>query len=131
MEGGPISGGAVELVEPGGRRIALQLDGGSAPLRYLHDVVVTVEGSRVGRRFLVRDWRVVDAGDGSSGYVGQLRVQGMRVFLADRNSGGLVVLDDRTSAPLRAWDGRTVLVIGYLVGPETVQPVAWRLLEAE
>lgn len=127
----PPDEGRVYLAEPDGSRIALGLDGESAPLRHLHGVVVTVTGPRMGRRVLVRDWWVLDAGDGSNGYVGRLVVQGMRVFIEDRNSATLVVLDDQHSSELRPYAGKMVLLIGHVIGPNTVTPVVWRLLEDE
>ncbi len=123
--------GVVTLVEPGGVRTSLRLDADSAALLYLHDVIVEVTGTRVGARMMVRDWQVVDAGDGSNGYVGRLQVTGMRVLIQDRNSGTTMVLDDANSAPLRAYGGKMVLIIGHVSGPNTVTPMAWRLLEAE
>jgi hypothetical protein len=127
----PVDAGTVRLVTGDGATVTLQLDAESAPLRYLHDVVVSVDGVRVGRRLLVRDWHVIDAGDGSNGYVGRLRVQGLRVFIEDRNTGSVVILDDRNSGPLRAYDGKVVLVIGHVSGTNTVTPVVWRLLDEE
>lgn len=121
--------GVVRLLEPDGRRTVLRLDAESAPLRYLHDVVVEVDGVRLGGGLVVRDWQVIDAGDGSNGYVGRLQVTGLRVLIADRNSGTTMVLDDTSSAPLRPYDGKVVLLIGHVSGPNTVTPMAWRLLE--
>jgi hypothetical protein len=91
--------------------------------------VVEVTGPRIGRRLVVRDWRVLDAGDGSSGYVGTLRVFGNRLLLDDRNSASTIVIDDALAPQLRPWAGHPVLVIGHITGPGTVVPVAWRLLE--
>ncbi len=123
--------GVVELLEPGGVHTRLTLDADSQALLYLHDVVVEVNGARIGARMVVRDWQVVDAGDGSSGYVGRLKVTGMRVLIEDRNSGTTLILDDTNSAPLRAYGGKMVLIIGHVSGSNTVTPMAWRLLEAE
>ena len=123
--------GVVSLVEPGGARTTLRLDADSAALRYLHDVIVEVEGTCLGGRMIVRDWKVIDAGDGSNGYVGRLQVTGLRVLIQDRNSGATLILDDANSAPLRAFGGKMVLIIGHVSGPDTVTPMAWRLLEAE
>jgi len=123
--------GVVHLVEPGGERVALTLGAEGESLRYLYGTVVAIDGSRVGGRLRVRDWYVVDAGDGSSGWVGTLRVTGLRVLINDRNTRRTYVVDDQNSAPLRAYGGRQVLLLGHLSGPETVTPVAWRLLEPE
>lgn len=76
----------------------------------------------------VRDWRVIDAGDGSGNFVGTLRAYGARLIIDDRNSGSPVILDDLTAAPLRPYVGYPVLVIGHVTGAGYVVPVAFRVL---
>lgn len=76
----------------------------------------------------VRDWRVIDAGDGSGNFVGTLRAYGARLIIDDRNSGSPVILDDLTVAPLRPYVGYPVLVIGHVTGAGYVVPVAFRVL---
>lgn len=132
---------AVGLVEPAEAGVTLrELDGdtwslvtqgGAAPVGWLHGCVVEVEGARLGRRLVVEEWRVQDAGDGSGGFVGTLRLHGARLLIDDRNTGTTLVVDDAVVPQLRAWAGQPVLLIGYISGPATVSPVAWRLLAPE
>ncbi|MSP54274.1 MAG: hypothetical protein EXR69_01505 [Myxococcales bacterium] len=106
----------------------LSTPGEAAPLRYLNDCVVEVDGWLLFGALQVRDWRVLDAGDGSGNYVGVVRAYGARLVIDDRNSGSTIVLDDQTAAPLRRYVGLPVLVIGHLTGNGYVVPVAFRVL---
>jgi hypothetical protein len=136
-----INASRTGLVQPGdnpvrlqtyqGHTVKLRLDEDSAPLRYLDHCVVVVKGPALGSCLAVRDWYVQDAGDGSSGFVGNLRIYGNRLVLDDRNTQRTLVLDDDTSAPLRPYAGKPVLVLGHVIGGETIQVAAWRLLAPE
>lgn len=119
------------LRTPDGHERVLALDATSAPVAYLDDCLVVVEGPRLGRRLLVRDWWVQDAGDGSGGFVGVLRVYGGRLVIDDRNSGTTLLVDDVAGAQLRAWAGQPVLLLGHVSGGNLVMPIAWRLLAPE
>lgn len=121
----------VELRAPQGKEYHLRLDAESDPIRYLHDCIVVVEGPRVGGKVLVRDWYVQDAGDGSGGFVGILRVYGARLVIDDRNTQTTLLIDDEAAGQLRAWVGRPVLLMGHVSGGNTVMPMAWRLLADE
>lgn len=127
----PVPGDGVDLREIDGRTWRLVLEGEAAPVRWLYGCVVEVEGPAFGRRVVVEDWRVQDAGDGSGGFVGVLRVHGARLLIDDRNTGMTLVVDDAVAPQLRAWAGRPVLLIGHVNGPLTISPVAWRLLAPE
>ncbi len=126
----PLKSDPAELRLPRGGDIKLATPGPAGPLRYLNGCVVDVHGSYAFRTFTVRDWRVLDAGDGSGGYVGILRAYGARLVVDDRNSGATVVLDDLTAAPMRPYVGLPVLVIGHATGEGYVVPVAYRVLAA-
>lgn len=121
-------GDAVVLREADGRESRLLLGEGSAPVGFLGGCLVEVSGARVGRGVFVEDWRVIDAGDGSSGYVGVLRVFGNRLVIDDRNSQTVIVINDEAAPQLAPWAGLPVLLIGHVTGPSTIVPVAWRLL---
>ncbi len=114
-----------------GGRVALVLDETSAPIRYLQGCVVEVEGTRTPAGLVVTDWRVKDAGDGSSGFVGVLQAYGARVLLDDRNTGTTLVLDDQQAPELRRFAGDPVLIVGTIVGPGQVRVMAWRRLLPE
>lgn len=119
----------VHLQTSEGRVVPLVLDADSAPLRHLDHCVVVVEGPKLGRRVVVKDWRVQDAGDGSGNFVGMLRVWGPKLVMDDRNTGGVIELDPVAGAQLRPWAGHPVLVIGHVSAGGVVVPVAWRLLD--
>lgn len=123
--------GAVFIRTYQGARIRLMLDEQSAAIRYLEHVVVKVEGPRLGAGLWVHDWWVQDAGDGSGGFVGQLRNHGSRLVIEDRNTQRVLVIADGTAPELRALVGRPVLLIGHVVGGETIQVAAWRVLDSE
>jgi hypothetical protein len=126
------------LVQPGdnvvtiatyeGKSFRLHLDEDSAAIRYLDRVVVKVEGPRVGRGLWVKDWYVQDAGDGSGGFVGRLRIYGTRLVLDDRNTKRTLVIADGTAPEMRALVGEEVLLLGHVVGGETIEVAAYRHL---
>ncbi len=122
--------GPVRLRAYDGRAWRLGLDEASAPLRWADAVRVEVLGPRVGRRILVQDWRVLDSGDGSGGFVGLLRPYGSRLVIDDRNTSSTLLIDDRSAERLRALEGRTVLLLGHVTGGNIVTVRAYRLLEA-
>ncbi|MEN9787076.1 MAG: hypothetical protein RLZZ299_2340 [Pseudomonadota bacterium] len=123
-------GDAVWLVPyEAGAPLRLQLPAEAAPLAGADGVVVEVRGRRTLGGLRVADWRVLDAGDGSGGFVGRLRPWGTRLAIDDRNSGAMLIIDDATSASLRPWEGRVVLLQGHVVGGRTVEVVAVRVLD--
>lgn len=114
------------LLTSTGPRYVLRLDEQAAPVQRLGGAIVEVEGLRFGSTLHVQDWAVKDAGDGSSGFVGELHTYGLRVFVDDRNTGTTLVIDDVTAAQLRPYGGHVVLLVGHVVAGSTVQVVAWR-----
>lgn len=119
-------GDEVVLVTYDGPRYVLNLDEAARPVAHLENAVVEVEGVRLGQTLFVKDWVVKDAGDGSGGFVGELRTFGLRVFIDDRNTGTTLVVDDVTAVTLRPYVGHTVLLVGHVVGGQMVEVVAWR-----
>ena len=127
------------LVQPGdspvriqtyeGDTYALHLNAESAPVAGLDRAVVTVEGPRLFHSIWVRDWFVRDAGDGSGGFVGRVRLYGTRLVIDDRNTRRTLVIADGTAAELRAHVGHAVLLIGHVVGGETIEVAAFRVLD--
>ncbi len=122
-------GEQVLLVEPTGRSFRVPEAGEGSVIGALEQCVVDVRGPRLGRIQWVRQWSVLDAGDGSPPYVGVLRRYGGHWMLDDRNSGQPVILDPKTVGALSAEEGRLVLIRGMVVGAQTVAVVAWRALE--
>ncbi len=121
-------GHCVVLETPEGRTRRLLLDEEVRAVRSLAGCTVLLEGARVGPLLVVRDWQVTDAGDGSAPFVGRLRETGTRLLLEDRNSGIPVFLTDDAPSELRRAAGRLVLVAGYVVGPQEVRVVHFRIL---
>ena len=124
----PAAGAPTLVRTTSGDETRLATVGDAEPVQYLNGCVVAVDGPLVFGALHVRDWRVLDAGDGSGNFVGLLRAYGARLVLDDRNSGSTVILDDLTAAPLRMYVGFPVLVIGHLTGAGYVVPVAFRVL---
>lgn len=115
-------------MEADGGALRLRLDPASAPLARLEDCTVEVQGPRVARQVLVRDWTVITAADGSAPFVGVLRVEGLQVMLDDRGSGAVLVLEESSGSALRAFDGQLVMVIGLVVAPHVVRVMGYEVL---
>ncbi len=113
-----------------GDETRLVTQGEGAPVAFLGGCIIEVDGPLILGALHVRDWRVLDAGDGSGNFVGTLRAYGARLILDDRNSGTPVILDDLTAAPLRPYVGLPILIIGHVTGAGYVVPVAFRVLAA-
>lgn len=111
-----------------GGRTPLVLSEESTPLRYLTGCTVVVAGVPTPAGFVVKDWHVTDAGDGSGGFVGELRAWGARLIVADRNTGGDVLIDAEAVPELRQFVGQPVLLVGTVVGRGVVSVVAYRVL---
>jgi len=112
-----------------GQRMPLILEGEHAQILGLDGCVVEAEGVRTPVGLVVRDWSVKDAGDGTGGFVGELRAYGNRVLIEDRNTGTLLALDEIGAIQLRSYAGRPVLVVGTVVGAGVISVVAWRPLD--
>ncbi len=114
-----------------GQKMPLILEGEHALILGLDGCVVQVEGVRTPAGIIVQDWSVKDAGDGTGGFVGELRAYGNRLLIEDRNTGTTLALDEIGTLQLRPYAGRPVLVVGTVVGAGVISVVAWRLLDSE
>ena len=110
-----------------GPPLNLVLDDHSALLEHLHDCTVELDGLKLGRRYRVDDWRVLAAGDGSAPFIGVIRRDGDRLLLQDHNSGATYVLTGQDE--LGAFEGRPLMVIGFVTGPQVIQVMGWRVLD--
>lgn len=111
-----------------GGRTALLLGEDSEAVRYLTGCTVVVVGVPTPAGFVVNDWHVTDAGDGSGGFVGELKAWGARLMVADRNTGGDVLIEADAVPELRQFVGQPVLLVGTVVARGTVSVVAYRVL---
>jgi len=114
-----FNGGSIRLVLEGEARWLLGCDG----------CEVTVEGPRRGGRLWVREFEIRRASDGSQPYVGVLKRYGAQLSIDDRTTGQHVFLDPFSVGGLLAYEGHPVLVIGYVVGAQTVRVMAFRVLD--
>ena len=115
------------LYRASGPPLTLVLDDDSAALGHLQDCTVELEGQKLGRRYRVEDWRVLAAADGSAPFIGVVRRDGDRLLLHDHNSGATYVLTGQEE--LRAFEGRPLMVIGFVTGPQVIQVMGWRVLD--
>lgn len=127
----PEGAGPVRMRTYEGKVYRLRLDDESAAIRYLDKVVVKVEGGRLFKTLFVEDWHVQDAGDGSGGFVGRLRRYGGRLVIDDRNTRRTLVIADGTAPELRDYAGKDVLLLGHVVGGETIEVAGYRVLGPE
>jgi hypothetical protein len=114
-----------------GGRTPLVLGESAAPVRFLAGCAVEVVGVPTPAGFVVNDWRVTDAGDGSGGFVGMLRAWGARLLVEDRNTGGRLMIDAEAVPELRRFVDQPGLLVGTIVGRDTVAVVAYRVLSEE
>ncbi len=124
----PDTVGAVELITVDGDSWTLRLGDEGAPLRWAEGLRVAVTGPRFGRRLRVRDWRVLDAGDGSGGFAGVLRAHGSRVVIDDRNTGATLLISDGDAAALRRHVGEVVVLVGHITGANVISVHAFKVL---
>ncbi|HJN73143.1 MAG TPA: hypothetical protein QGF58_04320 [Myxococcota bacterium] len=127
LQGVVVPGERLVLIEADGTRWKLEAGPDQRVLEQLEDCTLEVDGNRVGRRVVVRDWSVLAAADGSAPYLGQLRVHGNNLVLDDRNSGSTIVLEQADQ--LREHEGKQVLVIGYVAAPHVVVVMGWKILD--
>ncbi len=111
-----------------GRSYKLALGAEGASLSALGGCAVEVEGVRLADRLVVRDWTVVDGGDGSVPYVGPLVQHGSNLLLEDRGSGMPLLLDPSSASKLAPHAGRLLMVTGYVVGTQELHVVEFRVL---
>jgi len=114
-----MEGGSMRLVLEGDARWLLGCDG----------CEVTVGGPRRGGKLWVRDFEIRRASDGSQPYVGILKRYGAQLSIDDRTTGQHVFLDPFSVAGLLPYKKHPVLVIGYVVGAQTVRVMAFRVLD--
>ncbi len=118
--------GRLRLYRNEGHPLTVVTGESSQELLYLYDCTVQLEGRQLGRRLTVEEWRVLAAADGSAPFVGVLRWDGRRLLMDDRFSGATYVLEGHEG--LRTFEGKPVMVIGYVTGPQVIQVMGWRLL---
>jgi hypothetical protein len=122
-------GGRVELQGFNGGSTRLVLEGEARWLLGCDGCEVTVEGRRAGRKLWVRDFEIRRASDGSQPYVGVLKRYGAQLSIDDRTTGQHVFLDPASVGGLLPYEGHPVLVIGFVVGAQTVRVMAFRVLD--
>lgn len=118
----------VLLVESTGRTSRLKLTGDAVALNEALGCRVEVSGSPLGRRFIVNRWKITDSGYGSEPFVGELLFTGSAWRIRDRNSQTLVELVVESMGKLREHEGDLVLVDGFVLGPNLVKVVSFRVL---
>ena len=118
----------VLLVENTGRTSRLKLAGDAVALSQALGCRVEVSGSTFGRQFIVNRWKITDSGYGSEPFVGELLFTGSAWRIRDRNSQTLVELLVESMGTLRQHEGDLVLVDGFVLGPNLVKVVSFRIL---
>ena len=120
--------GRTELQEPGGRTWRIGRGGEGEVVAGLDGCELRVEGSRLGRRLTVRAWEVRSAPGGGQPCVGRLSLFGSNGLIDDHSTGRKVIVDISGHEELATHEGSVVLVVGYVVGAQTVRPVLWRVV---
>jgi len=123
-----VDGSRVVLVEPDGRELRLMAGEDATTFSHFDGLGVRVTGQRIGRRVVVRDWTITDAGDGSAPYVGHLKRYGSHWMIDDQATGSQLILVEETVGELARHEGQLVMVAGFVVGAHQVRVVAWRAL---
>lgn len=114
--------------ESQGRTWRVSASGEGRIVAGLEGCEVELEGQRFGRRLQVRDWTVTSAPGGGQPFVGRLELFGSNWLIDDRSTGRKVIVDLSEHPDLAGHAGRIVLVVGYVVGAQTVRPVGWQLV---
>ena len=126
--------GRPTLVETTGARHRLGVEAGTdeAQLSALGGCLVQVQGALGVGGLKVGSYRVLDAGDGSAPFIGQLREVRGQLVLHDRQGAGDLRLMAGEGGPdargLGALIGQDVMVLGFVVGNQELQVVRWRTL---
>ncbi len=89
--------------------------------------ILQLEGLGGIRWFYVKDYEILDAGDGSAPFIGKLEQRGIQYFLSDETSGSLFRLQEDQDLSLHL--GKRILVVGYVVGPHDLKVLSLRVLE--
>ena len=106
----------------------LNLTGESVALARALGCRVEVKGRPSLGRLVVADWKIVDSGYGSEPFVGRLHTTGSAWRIQDRNSGTWVELVPESMGKLKGFEGAMVLVGGFVLGPNLVKVVSFRIL---
>lgn len=113
-------------MEPDGRLWRLSPAGEGRIVIGLDGCEVEVEGRHLGRRLQVQDWSVASAPGGGQPFVGRLELFGSNWLIDDKSTGRKVIVDISDHPDLARHAGQVVLVVGYVVGAQTVKPVSWQ-----
>ncbi len=124
-----ISDGAITLVRTDGPTVRLVAANPAVPLEKLEGYVVKVDGERRFGRLRVQEYAILDAGDGSTPFVGVLTRVGLQWELRDQNSGSTYRLVGTSVAPaLAGHQGEVIVISGYVAGHHEINVVRWRAL---
>ena len=93
----------------------------------LDGCILEVEGTRFFRSVFVSSWSVLDAGDGSSPYIGRLIRRGIQWSMQDKNTKGIILMEG-ISDIIEPKEGMIVMVGGYVIAPQKVRVVHARVL---
>lgn len=115
----------VLLQEQNGRIWRISSAGQGEFIAGLDRCEVDVDASRFGGKLMVRDWKVRSAPGGGQPFVGRLRLYGSNWLIDDRSTGREVIVDMRGVEDMAQHAGSTVLIVGFVVGAQTVRPVNW------
>ncbi|MCK6504207.1 hypothetical protein L6R53_12535 [Myxococcota bacterium] len=116
------------LQETGGRTWRVSSAGEGRIVAGLDDCEVEVEGRHLGRRLQVHDWTVTSAPGGGQPFVGRLELFGSNWLIDDKSTGRKVIVDLSGHPGLATHAGKVVLVVGYVIGAQTVRPVRWQVV---
>ncbi len=118
--------GQAWLQTASGARLRIAEAGEGLVLGGLTGCEVEVEGNQLGKRLRVQEWSVRSAPGGGQPFVGRLRLFGSNWLIDDRSTGRPVIVDLSAHPELARHQGEIVLVVGYVVGAQTVRPVHWQ-----
>ena len=93
----------------------------------LDGCILEVEGTQFFRHIFVTSWNVLDAGDGSSPYIGRLIRRGIQWVVEDKTTKGILVLEGLSNL-IDVEEGIIVMVGGYVIAPQKIQVVHARVL---
>jgi hypothetical protein len=123
--------GSVSLVELNGSWHRLALSGDNEMLRFLDGHLVSVEGSKHGRRVDVMDFTIEEGLHGMQVWVGHLESTGTGMGLLDKNSGAFYVVDKDSEPVFSGYEGSPVLIEGYVNGPNQIKVMFYRSLSED
>ena len=116
------------LVASSGKAAPLRLAGDSTALKEALGCRVQLEGPKLFGQISVQKWKIVDSGYGSEPFVGELFFSGSAWRIRDRNSQTWVELVVESMGSLTQHEGDLVLVDGFVLGPNLVKVVSFRVL---